>query len=137
MTAVPTSTDAVQDLVVEYLRKYHRAEDAHKRARKNLADATQRLYTPIGELALMVNEIAFTEGRLAAAELAQRVATLVADPDGKVNAQTTDAVNRAVLQAVYQTLARGADDEWSGRTNDVQRARHDGFRDFASSIDWT
>ena len=137
MTTVPTSTDAVQDLVTEYLRKYHRAEDAHKRARKNLADATQRLGTPLGELALMVNEIAFAEGRLAAAELAQRVASLVADPDGNVNAQTTWEVNQGVLRAVYGMLAQGADDAWSGRTNDVQRARHDGFRDFASSIDWT
>ena len=133
---VPTTTDSVQDLVVEYLRKFHRAEDAHKRARKNLADATCRLDTPLGELALMVNEIAFAEGRLAAAHMAQRVACYHGDPDGPVNAQTTDEITRAVLVELYRSLTAGADDAWSGRGNDVRRARQDGFREFASSIDW-
>ena len=62
MTAVPTSTDAVQDLVVEYLRKYHRAEDAHKRARKNLAPMVLNAYS-MATLAIPITQLPARRGR--------------------------------------------------------------------------
>lgn len=39
-----------------------------------------------------------------------------------------------LLHIVATELARGADDEWSGRSNDIRRSAHDGFR--RAATDW-
>lgn len=46
-------------------------------------------------------------------------------------------VNRAlVVNVALHLLAAGAGDEWSGRVNDVQRARFDGIREACAAMQW-
>lgn len=42
----------------------------------------------------------------------------------------------ALMQEIAERLARGADDEWSGRDNDSRRNRFDGVRAAANEVIW-
>ena len=75
----------------------------------------------IGDLARTVNEIAALEG----AHLVRAT-----DERSMVNGLETDER----LEVLTDLLLRGADDTWSGRTNDVNRAHFDGIRETASVI---
>lgn len=41
-----------------------------------------------------------------------------------------------VVGCAFELLSGGADDEWSGRGNDVKRARFDGIRKAANDMKW-
>ena len=41
-----------------------------------------------------------------------------------------------VAEVAVELLSEGADDGWSGRTNDVRRARFDGIRTACSNLRW-
>ena len=46
-------------------------------------------------------------------------------------------ISRAlIVDVALHLLAAGADDEWSGRVNDVQRARFDGIREACAAMQW-
>ena len=42
-----------------------------------------------------------------------------------------------LAELVLRLFAEGADDGWSGRTNDVRRARFDGIRTACANVRWT
>lgn len=71
-------------------------------------------------LASQVNAIARAEGAFAAIERAVRFLEYVE--------RSETAVNGTLAEVLTRGLLNGADDEWSGRTNDVKRAKHDGYR---------
>lgn len=73
-------------------------------------------------LAGTLNSLATLEGKYEAWSLAQDVWERTGD-------------ERKVVDAVFQKLTYGADDGWSGRTNDVKRSIFDGFRGAVSEID--
>lgn len=83
-------------------------------ARKALEEALATDGIAVSRLAALVNEIAYEEGR---ADAHERIAKAVRR-GGK----------RQGLWRAMSMLALGADDDWSGRRNDVARARFDGMR---------
>lgn len=55
----------------------------------------------------------------------------IASMEGRVEALTLMSgcdTRAALMQSAIGMLARGADDSWSGRANDLKRAHHDGVR---------
>lgn len=133
--SVPTTTDEVQDLWAHYIKLEHDAEEAHKEARATLAECATQPGVSVDHLADLVNRVAKAYGKYEAAARARVVVAYLADPD-RGNAQTSEEVTRGVLEEMYGVLTMGADDEWSGRKNDVRRAQHEGFREFANKIRW-
>lgn len=77
---------------------------------------------------MAARELAFAEGVVKAAHLKHSVT----EYSGR---QELD-VDVNLLAAFSRDLAAGADDEWSGRGNDVRRAFHDGFRKVAQDVCW-
>ena len=74
-----------------------------------------------GDLARTVNEIAALEG----AHLVRKT-----DERSMVNGLEVDER----LEVLTDLLLRGADDTWSGRTNDANRAYFDGVRETAAFV---
>jgi hypothetical protein len=72
-------------------------------------------------LANQLNDLAVREGRLG-------VVVQVVAMDAQGCAPDT------IRKWLTRTLLAGSDDTWSGRTNDVRRARFDGVREAASEI---
>ena len=76
------------------------------------------------------------------AEAWARFANELAELEG--TAYAYNALHRACVavdevelsEVALALLAEGADDGWSGRTNDVRRARFDGIRTACASIRW-
>ncbi|MFD7247943.1 hypothetical protein ACFV6Y_39110 [Streptomyces massasporeus] len=78
------------------------------------------------ELNSAANQVAFWDGYAALlAEVEQYGAQ--ADEFGVEGLQK----QFGLMQHVAEVLARGADDEWSGRSNEARRARFDGVREAA------
>lgn len=75
-------------------------------------------------LAALVTALAYHEGEYA---VYQTVRSAVQRD------KTADEIRATLLEI----LARGADDTWSGRNNDVRRARFDGIREGVSSVMWS
>lgn len=78
-------------------------------------------------LAKAVNGVAHAEGYADALTTARYVLIHHADSDAR-----TTAI--ALIDAMSDALTLGADDEWSGRANDVRRARFDGVRAAAKDV---
>lgn len=96
------------------------AQDLIERKRASLATlATEG--AAIRDITHTVNEIARTEGEW----------TVLAT-DEKMAANGLDTAER--IEVITDLLLRGADDSWSGRGNDTQRAHYDGIRDAASTV---
>jgi hypothetical protein len=51
-----------------------------------------------------------------------------------VNRKESEDIESAVRGYFMDALLRGADDGWSGRTNDLQRSLYDGLRSVSSRI---
>jgi hypothetical protein len=106
--------------LAEARRMLDSATDALAAARADLAAkvSSGKGYTA-ESLAENVNEIARWEGSFAAIERAVRFLDYVDRSETPVNGTLADVLTKMVLT--------GADDQWSGRTNDVKRARYDGL----------
>lgn len=74
---------------------------------------------PTRELASAVNEIAYYEGAHTVFATVERMADLDADER---------------IEIITDMLVRGADDTWSGRGNDTNRAHFDGVRETAALV---
>ena len=48
----------------------------------------------------------------------------------------TEIEKSYLSEVALELLSKGADDGWSGRTNDVRRARFDGIRTACASVRW-
>lgn len=89
---------------------------------KNKAGTLAHEDTRAEDWARYANEVARAEGQARVwARLRQTV-----DYFASKKMELTDAV---LLDTIVELLAAGADDGWSGRTNDVQRSRFDGVRE--------
>lgn len=75
----------------------------------------------ISDLARTVNDIAYFEG-----------ARLVRATDERAMVNGLEVDER--LELLTDLLTRGADDQWSGRTNDANRAYFDGVRETAAFV---
>lgn len=83
-----------------------------------------------GALAQMVNTLAEAEGELAVWVRLENVAErLTNQGQGEIEKETA-------LSVIYPLLTGGADDTWSGRGNEVKRARFDGIRAAATKVEW-
>lgn len=97
-----------------------------EQARKNVESARNRLAevaagSALRELSNAVNAVAHAEG--------------VAEVFGLVELMERNGASEVVISLeLGARMGNGADDSWSGRGNDVQRAKHDGFRDAAQNI---
>lgn len=74
---------------------------------------------PVRDLTFTVNEIAYYEGAHTVFATVERMADLDADER---------------MEVVTDMLVRGADDQWSGRANDANRAHYDGVRETAALV---
>lgn len=94
---------------------------AYESAKGAAADLAASGTATAEDWARFANSLAETEGKATA--WAQIQATVrYFEREGL---ELTDA---AVLETIVEILSRGADDVWSGRANDVRRARFDGVR---------
>ncbi|WP_396902655.1 hypothetical protein [Mycolicibacterium sp.] len=102
------------------IRKAAQALEAVDRAKADMVKAAQGGGN-IRELNHAAQQVAFWEGY---ADLLAEVEAL----DGAVNGVEGIQKQFVLMQHVAEVLARGADDEWSGRANEIRRARFDGVR---------
>lgn len=96
------------------------AEDAYNEARSDLAKAA----ADGGDMAAAMGQVAYWSGF---AKALHRVEQL----DRQLDDHGIDGMRKqfALMQAVAELLAAGADDTWSGRGNDQARREFDGKRD--------
>jgi uncharacterized membrane protein YccC len=93
-----------------------------ERAEQELEAARNRLYLAVGErkdsqyLAAAVNAVAEVEGKLQVLGYAQRASSNGKSPE-------------EMVASLLDNVLMGADDGWSGRTNDAKRAHFDGKRE--------
>ena len=95
-------------------------------ARKAVEDARERLVqtAPAGghnNLAKIVNDIAEAEGQL-----------MIFERKSRMDERDVPVMDQ--LERLNDLMARGADDTWSGRENDANRAYYDGVRAAASRV---
>lgn len=114
------TNDTTTARVAYYENQMQAAEGNLQHARAALTAAVAS-DTHSDRLATLVNRIAEAEGALG---LWARAAAMVAA--GKDNAALTGYVARALMN--------GADDTWSGRSNDARRANFDGRREAATNL---
>jgi hypothetical protein len=107
MTTTATIKERIESRVAQ-------AEDLVTRSRQTLATNATASTMRLADLADVLNGVARAEGSL----FMLRRAQIVLDNTGG----DLDALRQAVLDVLVQ----GADDTWSGRTNDVRRAYHEG-----------
>lgn len=97
-------------------------DEARKAARKAREDLERTAAAGgYSNLAKIVNQIAEAEGNLKAFEYKDRM-----------DARHMPLVTQ--LERMHDLMAQGAEDTWSGRENDAQRAHYDGVRAAASRI---
>lgn len=121
-----TSNNAA--LIEKIAAKLEAAEARLGQAQKALAEAAAR-ETSAKRLAAILADIAVAEGELEAWALAEAVAA---------NAERYgEDARQAVGEALLDALTRGADDGWSGRTNDIARSKFDGLREEIRTINRT
>lgn len=75
---------------------------------------------------MFANRLAEAEGK---AEAWARLAYIVDNRGGSID-------KAGVKEIAFSLLVNGADDSWSGRGNDVKRARFDGIRAASSDMQW-
>lgn len=93
--------------------------------RKTLRETAEA--ADLDSLAGVLNALASAEGELnVITKLAQVVPALKTDP----------SLLDAALEEVSITLFSGPDDAWSGRSNEVRRARYDGVRKATKDALW-
>ena len=105
----------------------------------HLRDAEQRIRDRKSALAEHLTNTEITiDGRSIARE-----ANMIAYDEGiaRVASMMISALKRElsaeeIKTALLDILARGADDNWSGRGNDVSRSYHDGMLDMIDAILW-
>lgn len=95
------------------------ANVAVNQAREKLAQIAEA--GMLAELGNAVNAVAYAEGVAEAHYIKERL-------EGNGKSEPIIALELA------GRMSHGADDSWSGRGNDVQRAKHDGFREAAQRI---
>lgn len=76
------------------------------------------------DLVQQVNEIAKRQGEAEAYAIYR---------DGLAAEASSDSI----VRSLFARLVNGADDTWSGRSNDARRAKFDGFRRTADEIRWS
>lgn len=115
------------------IAKIHRKADqakAHLEATKNgaaaLASDENATAENWGRFALQVAE---AEGKAMAWSRLSHMATYKATKGEEVT-------QADVIGIAFDILSGGADDSWSGRGNDIKRARFDGMRDACSNMKW-
>ena len=84
---------------------------------------------PFEQINRAVLSLAYAEGAEAYWALMLHNAEYVTDHDGN-----DENVTASLQRSTLKLLATGANDTWSGRGNDAQRARFDGLRDAAASL---
>ena len=90
-------------------------------ARQNLAQSAVAMDGSIRELSNAVNAVAHAEGVAEVHYLKERMEANGVSPE-------------LIALELAGRMSHGADDSWSGRGNDVQRSRFDGFREAAQII---
>jgi hypothetical protein len=75
------------------------------------------------------NDLAEAEGRATVWVRLQRIVDYL-------NRNDMPLTKEALTEACYDMLTTGPDDGWSGRGNDMKRARFDGIRDEAKKVAW-
>lgn len=88
-------------------------------ARQKVADVAAE--GMIRDLSNAVNNVAHWEGAHEAFFIKERL-------------ESRDVAPALIAMELAGRMGNGADDSWSGRGNDVQRSRFDGFREAAQSI---
>lgn len=100
-----------------------------EQARANIESAKQAVVKAVEagwtaeRLAKAVNEVAEAEGVLTIVTLAENLAKI-----GKTKDEITIAV--------FEQVTSPSDDTWSGRANDVRRAKADGMKTAAQAVRW-
>lgn len=74
--------------------------------------------------------------RLAEAEGSRDMWSRLSQHASYLSRQGEELTMPAAMTAAFNVLTNGADDTWSGRTNDVKRSYFDGMREAASQIEW-
>lgn len=95
---------------------------------KEVAHARQRIVEATAEgsseqILARVNGLAKTEAAVRVYATVRRIVK-----NGSLKNQTQAEVNQSLLLAAGSEMAQGADDEWSGRGNDLRRAADEGKR---------
>lgn len=107
--------------------RYEESQDAVREMKARLAQKLMESvesgsYLPAEEVAKDVNRIAYTEGEATAYGRAAQI----------MGREDLDMTRK--LRALLQLAAAPTDDQWSGRSNDVRRAYHDGLDSTLSDI---
>ena len=100
--------------------------DAEQRIRDRKSALAEHLTNP--EIAIDGRSIAREAGMIAYDEGIARVVSMM------VSARKRELSAGEIKTALLDILARGADDNWSGRGNDVRRSYHDGMLDTINTI---
>lgn len=120
------SLEVAQNLTVEAIEE--QVTLARKEMTRKMLDAEGTTYLDSRTLGQMVAHIANAEGA-AEADLvvfhSMKAATLAHAGTG--GSPWKDAANM-VIKELTEGVLRGADDEWSGRGNDLRREKFDGYR---------
>lgn len=117
-------TDAYLRLHFRVNHKLEQARSAVEAIRSGIADDIAEGTPSADDLARRVNALAEAEGELAVwARLGHA-------------ADQGDFGAAMIREVTADMLLAGADDGWSGRTNDVKRARFDGVRSAVSNARW-
>jgi len=95
--------------------------------RRTLREAAIEDSVGVDDLARMVNDIADAEGQA-------HVYAIAAHVNGKDGWASQADADAAIREWVTSLLTAGADDTWSGRTNDAKRAHWDGIRTAAGDV---
>lgn len=114
-------------LTARIIRKTEQAMGELAAIRSGAATMAADAGTSAEDWARFANKVAEAEG---AASVWARINNMVAH---SVN-QGVEVTEAMLAEVVADMLINGADDSWSGRTNDVKRARFDGVRSAASNV---
>lgn len=106
------------------IRNANQAREALEKAKAEVVKVAER--GDIRELNHAAQQVAFWEGYAAMLAEVEHLSA-AADANGAEGLQK----QFVLMQHVAEVLARGADDEWSGRANEIRRARFDGVREAA------
>ena len=102
--------------------------DAEERIRNRRSALVEHLTNP--EIAIDGRSIAREANMIAYDEGIVRIASMM------ISALKRELSAGEIKTSLLDILARGADDNWSGRGNDVRRSYHDGVLDMVNAVLW-
>lgn len=133
MTRTTTTTDPVEAHAESEMRAFTMWTESIARTAGRAAEAIEKIRA---EAAANLVDRGFDEARLMGAAQAEAVQTVWLDIQASILAgiDPVEAFAEA-KNSIERSILHGSDDTWSGRGNDMRRAKLDGRRDFLRSFE--